>query len=162
MYASRTWRSFLCSRSTLIRLFHCYRGLCGRFTLRRDIGRALDHERWSLTAPATADQYAEQQNPDRQSCTLQQMCSPKPRQTLVAKPATGPRAPAQTHDPLTTLRTEIWTVIREERQSPCIIGDLIQATESIAPASEISTFEKLSGAGHTLQADYHAIPEIRS
>jgi hypothetical protein len=109
-----------------------------------------------------ADQDSEQQNPDHRARSLKQVCLTKARRTLVAESTTGPRAPSQTHDPLTTLGTKIWTVIREEQQSPGIIGDLFQATESMAPASEISAFEKLFACGHTLQAVYHATPEIRS
>jgi hypothetical protein len=80
------------------------------------------------------------------------MRSTKLRKTLVAEPATGPQAPAQTQDPLTTLGTEIWSVIREERQSPRIIAKLLkQPNPSLT--RPISAFEKLSGGGHTLLAD---------
>jgi len=39
------------------------------------------------------------------------------RVTPVAKPAAGPNAPAQAHDLVAAFGTEIWLIIREERQS---------------------------------------------
>ena len=59
----------------------------------------------------------------------------KAAETLVAKFATSPRTPTQTHDPLTTLGTEIWTVTREERQDGRIIWQLCRGGTPWPPLS---------------------------
>src|ERR1044072_9550760 len=103
MHTPRTRRAFLCSRTALIRLFYSDRRLRGRSPLRRNSCGGLNHERWSFTSPPTANQYSEQQNPNRHTRSLQHVRFTKLRRTLVTESATGPYTPSQTHDPLATL-----------------------------------------------------------
>ena len=74
---------------------------------------------------------------------------------MVAESPTGPDTPTQAYDLRTAFGTEVWSILREERQVEKHYNHVTAvskgATDSSPTASEISTFEKLNTRGHTFQ-----------
>lgn len=115
MNAARAGCAFLRASATSVGLFDNSRRL-GWLCLRSLVNRTLNHQRWLFIPAGTPKRHSKHQKRRRDQKTLLEVRPAEAGETLIAEPAAGPDTPAQAHDLVATLGTEIWTVSREERQ----------------------------------------------
>src|SRR5262245_46617319 len=118
MDAARAGCAFLCARTAGVKLFRCRRRLrcdcCWSWCAgsRTGINRSLDDEWWRCAAAASAEQECAEKEDKNRDGRAEPVRLGKRAPALVAESPAGPNEPAQPHDLVATLATEIWTITR--------------------------------------------------